>query len=219
MALREKIEILKHEPFFGFPPEDFERGGREQFIYMVKAGLAPYHKVMDLGCGILRAGYWLIHFLNRGGYCGIEPHKGRLELGLHTVMEQDVINAKNPRFDTNPGFDTSVFGENFDFFLAYSIWTHASKPQIQVMLDSFVRDAKPDGTFLATYLPATSEHPDYTGVNWYGTSHESDVPGCIYHQSQWIEAECRFRGLAMRELGEDRTYRQSWLEIRRTGNG
>lgn len=218
MRPQQKAEMLGEETFFGFPARDFEKGGREQFSYLLNAGLYPDSKVIDIGCGILRAGYWLIHFLDAGCYCGIEPHVGRLEMGTGTILESETLKAKRPRFDTNPHFDTSVFGEKFDFFLAYSIWTHASKPQIRTMLDSFLRDSKGGGVFLTSYLPAGWRRPDYEGDGWVGTSHESNTAGCIYHSLRWIKAECDRRGLVIRELGRDKTYGQEWLEIKRHVN-
>jgi len=215
LKLQERAEALGEQAFLGFAARDFETGGREQFIYMLSAGLNPDSKVVDLGCGVLRAGYWLIHFLNPGCYCGIEPHAGRLEMGVGNILEPGVLDAKRPRFDANTHFDTSVFGEKFDFFLAYSIWTHASKRQIRLTLDSFLRDSTDSGVFLTSYLPAGWKRPDYEGDEWYGTSHESEVRGCIYHSLRWIKGECDGRGLAVSELGRDKTYGQSWLEIKR----
>ncbi len=215
MKLQGKAEILSEQTFLGFPSADFEKAGREQLIYMLSAGLNPDSKVVDVGCGVLRAGYWLIHFLDADCYFGIEPHTGRLKMGVNDILEPEVLALKRPRFDTNANFDTSVFGEKFDFFLAYSIWTHASKRQIQAMLDSFLRDSKDDGTFLTSYLPASWKKPDYKGDTWNGTSHESDIPGCIHHSLRWIKSECERRGLSVRELGRDQTYGQSWLKIKR----
>ena len=215
MELQKKAEMLGEKTFLGVPVRDFEKGGRELLIYLLNVGLNPDSRVVDIGCGVLRGGYWLIHFLDPGCYCGIEPHAGRLEMGTRTILEPETLEVKRPRFDTNPHFDTSVFGEKFDFFLAYSVWTHASKPQIQAMLDSFLRDSKDGGIFLTSYLPAGWRYPDYQSDKWNGTSHESDVPGCIYHSLRWIKAECNRRGLVTRELGRDKTYRQSWIEIKR----
>ena len=98
--------------------------------------------------------------MDPGCYCGIEPHEGRLEIGIHSILEPEILEVKSPRFDTNPRFDTSVFGEKFDFFLAYSVWTHASKLEIQSILDSFLHDSKEDGVFLTSYLPANWRHPE-----------------------------------------------------------
>ena len=218
MELQQKAEMLGKKTFLGVPVRDFEKGGRELFIYLLNAGLNPSSKVVDIGCGVLRGGYWLIHFLDPGCYCGIEPHVERLEMGVNVILEPETLEAKRPRFDTNPHFDTSVFGEKFDFFLAYSIWTHASKAQIQTMLDSFLCDAKGEGVFFTSYLPSGWGRPDYQGDHWNGTSHESDVPGCIYHSLRWIKAECERRGLVTRELGKDKYYGQSWIEIARAQN-
>jgi hypothetical protein len=211
--LQRKAELIGERTFLGVPALDFEMGGREQLIFLLEAGLTPESKVVDLGCGVLRAGYWLTHFLDRSGYCGIEPHQERLEIGKTIMLGDDLVALKRPRFDTNSTFDTAVFGEKFDFFLAYSIWTHASKPQIERTLDSFVRDSAIGARFLASYLPADADHPDYRGTSWHGTSHEADVPGCIHHSLDWIEMQCRWRGLVVRELGRDKTHGQSWLQI------
>src|SRR5262245_34622117 len=137
MALQERFEALSKNRFLGVPVKAFESGGREQLHYLLRAGLLPTSKLIDLGCGVLRAGYWIIRYLDPGGYCGIEPHQERLHIGTHDILDPGTIESKRPRFHSNPDFDTSVFAEKFDFFLAYSIWTHASKPQIQVMLDAF----------------------------------------------------------------------------------
>jgi hypothetical protein len=215
MNLQSKAEFLSEKAFLGFPSADFEKAGREQLSYLLLSGINPDSKLVDLGCGVLRAGYWLIHFLDPGCYFGIEPHKGRLEMGINIILEPELLEAKRPKFDTNPHFDTSVFGEKFDFFLAYSIWTHASKRQISTMLESFLRDSTEGAKFLTSYLPASAGNPDYQGDRWNGTSHESNIPGCIYHAREWIENECDRRRLAVLELGEDRYCGQSWLEIKR----
>ena len=215
MKLQKKAEIYGEKRFLGVPVRDFEKAGREQLGYLLAAGMRPSSKVVDLGCGILRGGYWLIHFLDPGNYYGIEPHKERLGIGIDGILEPEILEVKRPRFDTNPRFDTSVFGERFDFFLAYSVWTHASKLQIQTTLESFLRDSTDGGVFMTTYLPASWRHWDYRGDKWYGTSHESDVPGCIYHSRRWIHAACDSQGLTALELEPDKVHGQSWLQITR----
>jgi hypothetical protein len=206
--------------FLGVPVEQFEEAGRAQLIALVRLGLLPRSKVLDLGCGVLRAGYWLLHFLEAGCYCGVEPHRRRVDLGLDHLLEPGLAASKRPRFDHNANFDSSVFGEKFDFFLAYSIWTHAAKPHIATMLDGFLRDAAPEAIFLTSYLPAGQlERPDYQGRTWVGTSHESTEPGVIRHRLSWIEEECRLRGLDVRERPDDDLGGQRWLTIRRASAG
>ncbi|HEV7767293.1 MAG TPA: class I SAM-dependent methyltransferase [Thermoanaerobaculia bacterium] len=213
-TVQERWERLDHSTFFGIPIAGFENAGRQQLTLLIMSGLEPQSKVLDIGCGVLRAGYWLIHFLDPHCYFGIEPHRERLETGRTMILEPESERVKQPSYDTNASFDSSVFGVKFDFFLAYSIWTHAPKPQIEVMLDNFLRDSNPGAVFLTTILPAVWPLHDYAGENWFGTSHESNVPGCIRHRISWIKDACRRRGLHVRKIGRERDG-QTWLLIAR----
>ena len=140
--------------FTGGPPEYFERMGRMQFSLMVREGIYPWSKVLDIGCGCLRGGYWMIHFLDPDCYCGIEPDQQMTEAGLHELLEPPALAMKRPRIDHNENFDSSVFGEKFDAFLCRSIWTHTSKAMIQTMLDNFQRDSSERAFFLTSHLRA-----------------------------------------------------------------
>jgi len=93
------------------PIDGFENAGRQQFILLLMSGLMPASKVVDIGCGVLRAGYWLIHFLDPHCYYGIEPSKERIDAGL-TILEPATQEIKQPRFDLNADFDTGVFGRS-----------------------------------------------------------------------------------------------------------
>ena len=215
-TVQKRADHFDRSEFFGVPITGFEDGGRQLLAFLLMAGLEPDSKVLDIGCGVLRGGYWLIHFLDRRCYFGIEPHRGRLETGRAKILEPETERFKEPAFDGNANFDSSVFGTKFDFFFAYSIWTHASKLQIEVMLDNFLRDSKPNAVFLTTIFPAMRPGDDYRGEEWFGTSHESDVVGCIRHRVSWIRGACRSRGLEMRKLGRER-HGQTWLQIARDG--
>jgi hypothetical protein len=206
-------EMISRHGFLGVPVETFEDGGRRQLIALLEEGLNPESKVLDLGCGCLRAGYWLVHFLAAAGYHGIEPARRRVDLGLRFLFTPEEVERKRPRFDFNSDFDSSVFGIRFDFFLAGSVWTHASKRQIEATLDAFARDSTPAGVFVATYLPARSPAEDYQGEHWVGTSHESDAPGVIRHSLAWIVEQCGRRGLRVNERAGPACDDQSWLRV------
>ena len=210
--VQRRADSLDRSKFYGVPIAGFEEAGRQQLIFLLMSGLEPNSKLVDLGCGVLRGGYWIIHFLDPGCYHGIESHEQRLEIGRRTILEPSTLEAKRPRFDTNTNFDTGVFGVQFDIFFAYSIWTHASKHQIERMLDNFLRDSAPGAVFLTSILPADWRNPDYQGTRWFGTSHESDVAGCIHHDLQWVGRACRDRNLRMRKVGIERDG-QTWLLI------
>ena len=208
-------EMMSQHGFLGVPLATFELGGRSQLALLLHEGLNPESKVLDVGCGCLRVAYWLVRFLDPGCYFGIEPARQRVEYGLRYLFDPEEVELKRPNFDFNPRFDSSVFGARFDFFLAGSIWTHASKRQIKTTLDSFVLDSKPAAYFLTSYLPAQSEDDDYQGDQWVGTSHKSNTPGVIRHSLMWILMECESRGLKLTELPGMDCDGQFWLRIHR----
>jgi SAM-dependent methyltransferase len=218
MSLQEVASRLTGEGIFtGGPPELFESAGRLQLATLLYEGLSPESRVLDVGCGCLRAGYWLIRFLDPGCYSGIEPNQGMLDKGKEYLLNPDLIRAKRPRFDTNDRFDFSVFEMKFDVVLARSIWSHASKRQIETMLDGFVANSSKDAFFLGSYLPAVwlgrRAYRDYKGESWLGRSYQCGKPELIHHSRKWIESQCAKRGLHMKELDYGVFNSQHWLKI------
>jgi len=216
-SLMERANRIAAEGIYlGGKAERFVIAGRQLFIALLSEGLVPGSRVLDIGCGCLRGGYWLIHFLEKGNYFGIEPNREMLEAGINNLLEPGLCELKQPRFDLNRDFNLTVFNEKFDFFVALSIWTHASKPQIQSMLDGFINTANPRGAFLTSYYPATLFKKDYRGAEWKGKGSPSGVPGWAYHSLQWIKNECAQRNLIAHEIKEKayKYWDQTWLLIK-----
>ncbi|MCB1077379.1 MAG: class I SAM-dependent methyltransferase [Verrucomicrobiae bacterium] len=199
--LIEAAERIQDKVFLGGPLKIFESAGRNQFILLLKYGLNPHSKVLDIGCGCLRGGYWLIRFLDPGRYFGIEPNMDMLEAGKQEILGDEILNTKKPRFDSNDQFDYAVFGEsNFDFFLCGSIWTHAPKIQIQAMLERFSEFRSDGAVFLTSYIRTEHEKDDYMGNKWVGRSHASDQPGLIKHRLESIKEMAGEHSLTVRPL-------------------
>lgn len=205
--------FTRRDMFTGGPPEYFERMGRMQFSLMVREGIYPWSRVLDIGCGCLRGGYWMIHFLNPDCYFGIEPDRRMVEAGLHELLEPEVLVEKRPKIDHNTNFDSSVFGVKFDAFLCRSIWTHTSKTMMRTTLDNFLRDTNDQAFFLTSYLPAGWLHRDYKGEQYIGRTYANERGGLVWHSRRWIFAECQKRGLFVRELPDGILIDQKWLKI------
>jgi SAM-dependent methyltransferase len=212
-VVQRRAEAIADQVFLGGPISDFDRVGRLQLITLLREGLQPESKVLDVGCGALRAGYWLIRLLDPGRYFGIEPNRDMLAAGIEHIVGPELISEKAPSFAHNDDWSFSAFGTNFDFVVARSIWTHASKSDIATMLDSFVAIAEPGARMLTSYLPSHLGRRDYRGDRWIGRSHVQTDPGLVYHSKRWLQAECNARGLEMRELRTEVVNRQRWLRI------
>lgn len=237
MNLQERAMALSKQMFLGGPVQHFEYYGRLQLITLIRNGLRPDSKLLDVGCGCLRGGYWSIQFFNPGCFFGIEPNEAMLKAGIERILEPNMVSEKKPRFDNNTEYDFSVFNELFDIIFARSIWTHAPKKQIQMMLDSFVGTSHKNSTFLTSFIPAGFHlekgillrptewfrtglfyRPDYSGDTWVGKSHESDEAGTVGHRFSWIARQCEKRGLRARKLRQDKFGRhQIWLRIQFRG--
>lgn len=209
-AVAKKTGVL-----LGGATEVFDLAGRHQFILLLENGLLPESKVLDIGCGSLRAGYWLIRFLDPGCYFGIEPSPKRLSAGIEYFITPEIKETKQPAFAHNDDFEFSVFEQKFDFFLANSIWTHASGRQIERMLDSFVDNTNDNAAFLTSYFRVSVPDEEYQGDQW--------STNVIRHKRIWLRDLCRARSLSFHEithqgpLGHLMWVRtgQEWLLIKR----
>jgi hypothetical protein len=65
-------QIHQRGIFTGGPVEVFDQAGRLQLYTLVREGLSPYSKLLDVGCGCLRGGYWLVRLLDADCYFDIE---------------------------------------------------------------------------------------------------------------------------------------------------
>jgi hypothetical protein len=225
--LQQRAEAIRPGVFLGGPRRDFEKVGRHCFSLLLNEGLLPEHAVVDIGCGALRNGYWLIHYLDPERYFGLEPNQKMLRVGRKKILEPGLEDEKRPTFSDNDQFDLSTFGdERFDFLIARSVWTHASKPQIAQMLESFRAHAGPGARFLASYLPARplgaapgATHKrafwmrDYKGDEWVGASHQRKKAGLVAHSKRWIKAACAERDLEVQTVKGETINHQRWLRI------
>jgi hypothetical protein len=179
--LQKRGERLSQVSYVGCGTYRFEKTGRAELEALIRNGLNPWSKLLDIGCGALCGGYWMIHFLDEGGYHGIEPNQHMLKAGIEHILEPGLLEARKPRFVYNDQYDFSGFGTKFDFFHAHSIWTHAPKNDIEKMLDGFVEFGNAGARFLTSFKSPHIFRPDYKGDTWVGVSHESETAGICRH--------------------------------------
>ena len=87
-TLIERAQKIKDEGLdLGHMIRHFDYRGRNLLLNLIHQGLIPQSKVLDIGCGCLRGGYWFIHFLDRGGYFGIDPNEKLVNAGVRHILE------------------------------------------------------------------------------------------------------------------------------------
>jgi SAM-dependent methyltransferase len=171
-SLSARINATKHLRI-GYP-EYFLEIGRYQLQVLLSLGLHPQSRVLDVGSGLFRAGYWLVRLLDEGNYYAIEPNETASTEGYQHFIQPT---NKQIHLHHNPNFNINIFKTHFDFVLAYSIWTHTSKQQTNRLIAQFSRG---NHTLLAaTYNPAMIEEEDYRDKDWSVKA--------IRHLPQWFQ--------------------------------
>jgi hypothetical protein len=200
--------IDRHYRAFVGPSTTYDIIGASQFNLLTSLGLREHHKLLDIGCGSLRGGRLFIPYLQPGGYSGIEPEQWLVEEGIENEIGHDQITLKSPRFDYNAEFNLRVFGEQFDFLLAQSIFSHTSASQLKHCLSEAAQVMKPTSIFAATYFPGDE---DYTGVEWV-------YPGRVYYTPEFMQKTAADYDLSMTNLNWLHPNGQTWVVFVRRGH-
>ena len=178
----ERIGILGHRAFVGGTnPETWYGIGKMQYHWLVSQGLRPEHRFLDIACGSLRLGQYLIPYLDRGCYFGLEPEPELVRSGLKEELLYDLATTKAPTFGHNYDFDFS-FLEGYDYALAQSLLTHLDTDDIAKLLRN-LRTVTSDGNvFFFTFFEGTGERnpkgPSHANKSWHYQFEElSDIAG------------------------------------------
>lgn len=138
--------------------------GRLQLDFMKGQGLKPEHRLLDIGCGSLRAGRFFIEYLKAGGYLGLDVDEALVKDGLLHEVDPKVVEEKRPGFAFNYDFNFS-FDEKPDFALAQSVFTHLTPDQMRACLNN-LRAFAPKCIFYVTFNESAFDWP---AVFWPNT--------------------------------------------------
>lgn len=130
--------------------------GQLQLDFLVGQGLEPGHRLLDVGCGSLRAGRHLVDYLEPGNYYGIDINAAAIEAGYQhelTDSQRARLPAKNLR--ATDRFDAD-FGVRFEMAIAQSVFTHVSLNHVRLCLHRVAQALEQDGRFFATFFEAPS---------------------------------------------------------------
>lgn len=138
----------------------WEEMGRLQRDFLIAQGLQPEHRVIDVGCGSLRAGVPLTRYLAPRRYFGIDLRSELLDAGYQEIRAaglEDML--PRDHLAESGDFDISMFGVDFDFGLAQSVFTHIPLVELTRCLNRMRPHFKPAARFYATFF----ERPEAGG--------------------------------------------------------
>lgn len=132
--------------------------GREQFDYLISRGLKPRDRFLDLGCGALRTGIFVIPYLEAGRYYGIDAHRLSLEAGANYEIPLNNLAHKNPKLLHSSRFDLHHWNVRFDWIFAASLFklNHVDLALQQVAFARMSETLAENGTIVVS--PALIDH-------------------------------------------------------------
>jgi hypothetical protein len=195
--------------FTGGPVDSFGDIGQYTLDSLEQCGMTPDSRLLDVGCGALRLGYWLVRYLNPDRYCGLEPIQKYVDVGLKYAIGPDLAAEKRPRFDHNKNFDFSPFGVKFNFVVARSIFSHASPAMVCRALDSFRDNSAPNGIVLASYKVTVKADRDAEVVD---VNQKASEWSWRRYATSYLQKLAEERGLSADKFGKPHNG-QVWLRV------
>lgn len=130
----------------------WEEIGKLQFDFLLANGLKPDSYLLDIACGSLRLGVKVIPYLEPEHYLGIEKERGLVAAGFDNELAADIRAAKRPRIVISDAFRFSKFGQQADFAIAQSLFSHLPPNLIHLCFNNLHPWLAEDGVFFATYF-------------------------------------------------------------------
>src|ERR1039457_7236219 len=122
-----------------------------QCDYLLGHGLQPGDRMLEIGCGDLRAGRLFIGYLNPGNYYGIDISPDILLAAQQTIARDD-LQARLPHLELVDDLKFRFLpAEQFTVVHAHSVFSHSPIEVIDECLAHVGRVMRPEGVFDFTF--------------------------------------------------------------------
>jgi len=194
----ERAQKWGHRKFTGGDSSDTWYGiGKRQYHFLISQGLTPEQTFLDVACGGLRLGQYLIPALNPGNYYGLEAEEGLVQAALREEILFDIAKVKQPKFAYNYDFDLA-FCPGYDFAIAQSLFTHMVLDDIQKCFAALRPVARPASKFFFTF------HEGDKSQNTFDVSHENRNWFYDFGDIQPLAEACDFDCTYIGDWGHER---------------
>lgn len=175
--------------------------GRLQFDFLRDRGLAPSHRLLDVGCGALRGGLHFVRYLDPGRYHGLDLNASLLDAGRRE-LDAAGLAQRDARLVADDAFRVHRFATTFDVALAVSVFTHLPMNAIVRCLAEVRGTLAPGAAFYATYFEAPRPawlEPVAHAPGDIVTHYDRDP---FHYAFDEIAALARFAGLTATRIGD-----------------
>jgi SAM-dependent methyltransferase len=209
--MKDNLELLKDYQSFVGPKNNWNTIPRLIIKHLFNIGLSPETRLLDIGCGSLRTGRFLIPFLNTGNYYGIEPEKIMVEEGLKQELIPEIVKFKQPTFYFNKDFDVPDI--KIDIAMAIQVFIHCGPEQLKQCLNMINKCLDINGIFLLSLNIADLDklenkqgiHYAYRGASHAGAYYTKEsIYQIFYDYGFSIENIFQYLWVAKRQLSSKR---------------
>jgi SAM-dependent methyltransferase len=129
--------------------------GELQVNFLKDQGLRPEHRVLDVGCGCLRAGVKIIPYLEPNHYYGIDAEKQLLDVGYGKELAKAGL---SDRLDRNNLYCSRLFKHqrleagSIDMGISVSVMTHLPLNYLKICLENSAVYYKSGAKFFLTFF-------------------------------------------------------------------
>ncbi|WP_433239162.1 class I SAM-dependent DNA methyltransferase [Streptosporangium sp. CA-135522] len=141
--------------------------GKLQFDYLVRHGLKPDHRLLEIGCGNLRAGRLFIDYLDTGNYYGIDISPDILIAAQDTLAGHGLRDKLPHLMPVGNLCFAALPDEAFDVVHAHSVFSHSPLQVIEECFQHVGRIMKPDGWFDFTFDATEGEEHHVLHEDFY----------------------------------------------------
>jgi hypothetical protein len=183
------VGMVGHRAYIGGRWEEY---GQLEFDFLLSRGLKPEHVLLDIACGSLRAGVHFIPYLDAGNYLGIEKEEALIKQALAKELPPEVAAEKRPELVVSGDFEFERFTKQSDYSLAWSLFTHLTRPDLEKCLGNLRAHVPSSHQFYATFLPGEEEE----------NATDSHAHAAFYYPREELEAMGERNGWASEYIGD-----------------
>jgi SAM-dependent methyltransferase len=129
----------------GRNPQSWQMLAQSQYDYLIRHGLKPSDRMLEIGCGNLRVGWRFIDYLESGNYYGVDISPDLLMSAERTLIRHE-LQAKLPHLTVVDNLTLGFLpADHFTVVHAHGVFSHSPLPVIEQCLAHVGRLLAPDG--------------------------------------------------------------------------